>query len=258
AAVGTAICATIGVTVLRDNVVVAEADTVSPPAAAIASPTPEPAAIGQVLTQPAQAITGSALVSNSRGYAKETTALLAEPAAEAAELATVDLGDKLTVAAETAGEYQRVTADGQEGWIPASLIMAETPELAAGIIEEPCNRNKAGFEKKLLTSTIRIYRSVCALFPDINSIGGWRAGGRAFHKNGRALDFMVTPKKESELGWRIAKYLVKNAKEFHIDHIIFEQKIWTPSSPTWRKMADRGSITENHYNHVHVAVVAGG
>jgi hypothetical protein len=58
------------------------------------------------------------------------------------------------------------------------------------------------------------------------------------------------------MGWRIAKYLTSHASTFHIDHVIFEQKIWTPSSPTWSHMADRGSVTANHFNHVHVAVRA--
>ena len=48
--------------------------------------------------------------------------------------------------------------------------------------------------------------------------------------------------------------LAANAAEFGIDHVIFEQKIWTPRNPTWRPMADRGGITANHYDHVHVSV----
>ena len=119
----------------------------------------------------------------------------------------------------------------------------------------PCPRGSA-VEARLRTDTIRIYRSVCALFPGVNSYGGWRAGGLPFHKNGRAVDIMLTPRAESALGWRIAKYLVANAKTFNIDHIIFEQKIWTPRSPYWRHMADRGGTTANHYDHVHVAIRA--
>jgi hypothetical protein len=98
---------------------------------------------------------------------------------------------------------------------------------------------------------------VCPLFPAVNSYGGWRAGGMQFHKNGRALDIMLTPGQESALGHRIANYLIAHAALFKIDHIIFEQHIWTPSTPHWRKMGDRGSLNANHFNHVHVAVVAG-
>ena len=41
--------------------------------------------------------------------------------------------------------------------------------------------------KQAPQDTVHIYRSVCALFPGVNSYGGWRAGGMAFHKNGRAV-----------------------------------------------------------------------
>jgi hypothetical protein len=108
----------------------------------------------------------------------------------------------------------------------------------------------------LRKDTVHIYRSVCALFPAVNSYGGWRSGGLPFHKNGRAVDIMLTPGAESALGHRIANYLIAHAKDFNVDHIIFEQQIWTPSTPHWRHMADRGSITANHFNHVHVAIRA--
>ncbi|MBI5027849.1 MAG: hypothetical protein HZB48_03365, partial [Actinobacteria bacterium] len=129
------------------------------------------------------------------------------------------------------------------------------PVEAAGTTWNPCNRG-SGVESRLRKDTVHIYRSVCALFPAVNSYGGWRAGGLPFHKNGRALDIMLTPRAESALGHRIANYLIKHAKVFNIDHIIFEQHIWTPGTPHWRKMADRGSLNANHFNHVHVAIRA--
>jgi hypothetical protein len=39
-----------------------------------------------------------------------------------------------------------------------------------------------------------------------------------------------------------------------VKYIIWRQRIWYPSSGTWRGMADRGSATANHYDHVHVSV----
>ena len=55
-------------------------------------------------------------------------------------------------------------------------------------------------------------------------------------------------------GYAVRDFLVAHAKEFHVDHIIYRQQIWTPYNPTWRHMADRGSPTANHMDHVHVAV----
>jgi hypothetical protein len=149
------------------------------------------------------------------------------PSKETDLLGRVDPATKVVATSIIEGEYRKVTVGEQEGWVLAANLADETEDLAQGITMAKCPRGTA-VENKLRPDTIRIYRSVCALFPGVNSYGGWRAGGRQFHKNGRALDIMLTPKKESAMGWKIAKYLVANAKAFNIDHIIFEQKIWTP------------------------------
>ncbi len=188
-------------------------------------------------------------------YTTGSLNLRSGPSQDSELLGKVDLGTKVEASTTIEGKYRKVTVGDQEGWVLAANLIDETDDLAQGITMAECPRGTA-VEKKLRADTIRIYRSVCALFPGVNSYGGWRAGGRQFHKNGRALDIMLTPKKESALGWKIAKYLVANAKTFNIDHIIFEQKIWTPGSPKWRGMADRGSTTQNHFDHVHVAIKA--
>lgn len=179
--------------------------------------------------------------------------LRAEPSEKADKLGSVDFGTKVIATGSIEGKYRKVTAGKLEGWVLAKNLSDETPEQAAGITMAQCSRGTR-VEARLRADTIRIYRSVCALFPGVNSYGGWRAGGRAFHKNGRALDIMLTPGRESAMGWKIANYLIANAKAFNVDHIIFEQKIWTPRSPHWRGMADRGGTTANHYDHVHVAI----
>ncbi|MDR1768836.1 MAG: hypothetical protein LBR32_10535, partial [Propionibacteriaceae bacterium] len=188
-------------------------------------------------------------------YATGETAVHAKADADSKTVATLTYGTKVLATADVDGEWRHIVYDDDDAWVLDSELTKETPELAAGITMAPCPRGSA-VENKLRADTIKIYRTICPMFPEVNSYGGWRAGGRSFHKNGRALDIMITYKVESALGWRIANYLTAHAKEFNIDHVIFEQKIWTPSTPRWRKMADRGSITENHYNHVHVAVRA--
>ena len=96
-----------------------------------------------------------------------------------------------------------------------------------------------------------VYNAVTAKW-SFTSIGGYRASSRSNHQLGGAIDFMTF--KDSAKGWEVAKYVTANAAAFNIDHVIFEQKIWTPYKPYWRPMADRGSITANHYDHVHVSV----
>ena len=38
-----------------------------------------------------------------------------------------------------------------------------------------------------------------------------------------------------------------------MQYVIWEQRYWEPGS-SWELMEDRGSITANHYDHVHVTV----
>lgn len=93
----------------------------------------------------------------------------------------------------------------------------------------------------------------------IKVIGGWRAGSAysGDHPAGRAIDVMIPKwKKNSSLGWSIAKYFAKKktAKKYKIHYVIFRKKIWTTSTPRWRKMGNRGSATANHMDHVHISV----
>jgi hypothetical protein len=57
----------------------------------------------------------------------------------------------------------------------------------------------------------------------------------------------------------IRNYIWKHRKRLRLQHVIWEQHITsTVTQPgERRKMADRGSVTENHYDHVHVLFFAG-
>jgi hypothetical protein len=76
--------------------------------------------------------------------------------------------------------------------------------------------------------------------------------GSEDHATGRAVDVMVT----GALGDEIAAYVRSNASSLGVHYVIWSQKIWNVqrSSEGWRPMADRGSATANHRDHVHVSV----
>lgn len=195
-------------------------------------------------------------VALSRRYSSDSLTVRSEPKSDSKALGQLGIASAVQVTTEVSGDYRKIVFEGGFGWVLSkTLTKSEADAAPTGTSMKPCSRGSA-VENRLRKDTIFIYRSVCPLFPEVNSYGGYRGGGRQFHKNGRALDIMLTPGKESALGWRIAKYLTSHASTFNIDHVIFEQHIWTPSSPTWRLMEDRGSINENHFNHVHVAIKA--
>jgi DNA-binding cell septation regulator SpoVG len=54
-------------------------------------------------------------------------------------------------------------------------------------------------------------------------------------------------------GNAIAQYAIDNASRLGVKYVIWEQRIWQPSSGQWVAMNDRGSVTENHYDHVHIS-----
>ncbi|WP_261046555.1 LysM peptidoglycan-binding domain-containing protein [Streptococcus mitis] len=92
----------------------------------------------------------------------------------------------------------------------------------------------------------------------ITSFSGYRPGDSGDHGKGLAIDFMVP--ESSELGDKIAEYAIQNMVSRGISYIIWNQRFYAPfdskygPANTWNPMPDRGSVTENHYDHVHVSM----
>ena len=92
----------------------------------------------------------------------------------------------------------------------------------------------------------------------ITSFSGYRPGDSGDHGKGLAIDFMVPV--SSTLGDQIAEYAVQNMVSRGINYIIWKQRFYAPYDSkygpayTWNPMPDRGSVTENHYDHVHVSM----
>ncbi|MDP7729491.1 transglycosylase family protein [Mycobacterium sp. TY813] len=110
-------------------------------------------------------------------------------------------------------------------------------------------------EEHLQPGAVTLNRIISQLFPEVTSIGGYRANDPyPDHPSGRALDIMVG--NNAALGNAINQYLQQRAAELGIDYTLWQQQTWNPGKgPTM--MADRGSPTENHMDHVHAMVKAG-
>lgn len=87
-------------------------------------------------------------------------------------------------------------------------------------------------------------------------------GTRSEHKEGRALDWRMSVKKKSQrkrvdqaLAWITANN-GEVALRLGIMYVIWNQRIWSVYYPElgWRKMPNRGSVTANHKNHVHISL----
>ncbi len=68
-----------------------------------------------------------------------------------------------------------------------------------------------------------------------------------------ALDIFV-PVNSRTLGDAICAFALANLERFGTDYVIYRQRIYNPEvAGYWRDMADRGSPTQNHFDHVHVS-----
>jgi hypothetical protein len=89
----------------------------------------------------------------------------------------------------------------------------------------------------------------------IENVLGWRASARDMlgHPAGLALDFMCDP----STGRKVNAYLLANAGALGVKYTIHEQTYFVPGEPP-EPMEDRGSVTQNHGDHVHAQFRATG
>ncbi|MBS8077639.1 LysM peptidoglycan-binding domain-containing protein [Streptococcus suis] len=108
-----------------------------------------------------------------------------------------------------------------------------------------------------LQPQVAAFRAEVANAFGITSFSGYRPGDSGDHGKGLAIDFMVP--ESSALGNQVAAYAVANLASKNINYIIWKQRFYAPYDSiygpayTWNLMPDRGSVTENHYDHVHVS-----
>ena len=108
-----------------------------------------------------------------------------------------------------------------------------------------------------LQPQVAAFRAEVANAFGITSFSGYRAGDTGDHGKGLAIDFMVP--QSSALGDQVATYAAANLASKNISYIIWKQRFYSPYASiygpayTWNLMPDRGSITENHCDHVHVS-----
>ncbi len=108
-------------------------------------------------------------------------------------------------------------------------------------------------EHGLQVRTILTARSVSAVFPEINNIGGVRQDALRWHPDGLALDVMIpnpTSQAGIALGNQIVAYVMANAQRFGIQDAIWRGAYYTPGGGR--------SGGYGHYDHVHITTTGGG
>ena len=118
-------------------------------------------------------------------------------------------------------------------------------------------------EQNLTFDAVMIERYVHVNWPQVEIVGGWRPSDPyPDHPSGRAVDIMMPDGGSGDdvaLGDDIARYYQENAAAYGIYYMIWRQRIWKAGEPVgqWTSMADRGSPTANHMDHVHISVTNG-
>lgn len=79
-----------------------------------------------------------------------------------------------------------------------------------------------------------------------------RGNSYSGHPLGLAVDFMVS----RATGDKLAECALANRETLGIEYVIWKQRI--NYGDGWERMEDRGGITANHYDHVHVSFLRGG
>lgn len=181
---------------------------------------------------------------------EETTTPAEEPTTEATTEevteATTPVVEETTTQAQSAPEtYQAEPSQGA-----ATYAAPAAPDYATIAATKSEN---AGLQPQ----TAAFKEEVANLF-GITSFSGYRPGDPGDHGKGLAIDFMVPV--SSALGDQIADYAIQNMASRGINYIIWKQRFYAPYDSkygpayTWNPMPDRGSVTENHYDHVHVSM----
>ena len=135
--------------------------------------------------------------------------------------------------------------------------LAATSEAASEApAAQPASTNTLPTDPNLQPQAEAFRQDVAAKF-GLTNIGGYREGDPQDHGKGRAVDVMVPV--GSEVGNQVAQYAVDNIANAGISYVIYRQHFYAPvdniygPANTWNQMPDRGSITENHYDHIHIS-----
>ena len=183
--------------------------------------------------------------------------------AESAVEATTTPAEETAIETTATSSEEAKEASSNEATTAVSTYQPEEKKTVSTTYAAPAAPDYAGLavakseNAGLQPQTAAFKEEIANLF-GITSFSGYRPGDSGDHGKGLAIDFMVP--ESSELGDKIAEYAIQNMASRGISYIIWKQRFYAPfdskygPANTWNPMPDRGSVTENHYDHVHVSM----
>lgn len=219
----------------------------APAAPAPAAETPAPA-VEEAVAAPAD---------QAPAPAEEAPAPVAEVASEAAP---VEAAPQPAVAASPAAPAEaapEVTELGQDQVSQATAAVEPTTYNAPAVTDAASVTANNPANEGLQPQTAALKEEIAAKY-GITEFSLYRPGDSGDHGKGLAADFIVGD--NTELGNQVAADVTSNMTERGISYVIWQQQFYAPfesvygPANTWNQMPDRGSVTENHYDHVHVSM----
>ena len=181
---------------------------------------------------------------------EETTV---QPVTETTTVAKEPVAETTTVAEPATTEAEPVTTTYQ-----AEPSQTSSPTYAAPAAPDYATIAATKSENAGLQPQTAAFKEEVAKLYGITSFSGYRPGDPGDHGKGLAIDFMVPV--SSALGDQVAEYAIQNMASRGISYVIWKQRFYAPfpskygPAYTWNPMPDRGGVTENHYDHVHVSM----
>lgn len=212
---------------------------------------------------------GTAAVTGTVATSGSPLTLRTGPGTGYASLTSIPNGTRLTLQCKLSGEsvsgsqgttsyWDKVTYGGSTGYVSAAYVIGGTsptgcttsPPPPTGSTDNPyagANGANGGWTPRAawMRDTIASrFGLSCTTYPS--------SSPDSEHYTGNAMDCW------GDLATRrtMAEWVKTHAATLEVYYVIHEQRIWSlpRSSEGWRWMADRGSVTANHYDHVHISM----
>ena len=196
-------------------------------------------------------------ISRNNGRRIQNLQALTAKAAQSNETAKKKLGEVKKEIEDLEGQRTRVK----------KLLAKYKPEVTKTAVgsgrPDGASGTKSPIAGNSMTARMRtVLVEIDGKFGPFPTIGCARPGDPQDHGSGTACDFMEStggtmPSASAQAhGDSVAQYVIDNASRLGIKYVIWKQRIYDMrGSGGWRQMEDRGSITQNHFDHVHVSVL---
>ena len=225
------------------------------------APSTETSVSEEQTAETSSAVAEAAPQETSPAEKEETQA--SSQAESAVEATTTPVEETASETTATSSEEAKEVASSNEATTAVSTYQPEEKKTVSTTYAAPAAPDYAGLavakaENVGLQPQTAAFKEESANLFGITSFSGYRPGDSGDHGKGLAIDFMVP--ESSELGDKIAEYAIQNMASRGISYIIWKQRFYAPfdskygPANTWNPMPDRGSVTENHYDHVHVSM----